>query len=173
MWHGSTSTHQHQSSQGELEHRRLKRFYPRVNKGKFTLGITKQQRRERLISQMHELAPQPGSSIGQKRKRNKSFARDLEDAGPSISFEDAEALMPTPPSSHHHISRDVRYKINLLAWLGSNHGDPALKVSLLPCSRINHYYCNASLLTAFCAQPQGAFTPSTGLRPIPDTNLGL
>lgn len=115
-----------------MEHRRLKRFYPRVHKGQFTRGITKQQQRERLLSRMREVAPQPSSSTEKKHKYNEMQAGILEDAGPSIPFEDTESLTPTPPGSHHHISRDVRHKVNLLAWLSDNRHDPALKVSSLP-----------------------------------------
>jgi hypothetical protein len=116
-------------NQGELEHRRLKRFYPRVHKGQFTRGITKQQHRERILSRLRELAPQPSSSTEKKRIYDDMHAGNSEEGGPSVSFEDAESLTPTSPSSHHQISREVRHKINLPAWLGNNEDDPALEVN--------------------------------------------
>jgi hypothetical protein len=87
---------------------------------------------------MRELAPEPRSpdsdseSTGRRRKYDKTQATNSQKPGPSVAFEDNESLMPTPPSSHHHISRDVRHKVNLLAWLGDNQFDPALEVSLSP-----------------------------------------
>jgi hypothetical protein len=116
-------------NKGELEHRRLKRFYPRVHKGQFTRGITKQQHRERILSQMRELAPQPSFSTEKKRKYGDMQAGNSEEGGLSISFEDTESLTPTSPRSHHQISREVCHKINLLAWLGNNQDDPALQVN--------------------------------------------
>ncbi|KIL62147.1 hypothetical protein M378DRAFT_13086 [Amanita muscaria Koide BX008] len=39
---------------GELEHCRVKRFYPHTSKAKYTQGISKQERRERTLFQMSE-----------------------------------------------------------------------------------------------------------------------
>jgi hypothetical protein len=44
--------------------------------------------------------------------------------------EDSEVLGPTPPEHHHHISQDVRHKVNVLNWLANNRDDPALKVGI-------------------------------------------
>jgi hypothetical protein len=116
-------------NKGELEHCQLKQFYPRVHKGQFTCGITKQQHREQILSWMHELAPQPSSSTAKKRKYGDMQANKSEDGRLSISFKDPESLTPTSPSSHHQISREVCHKINLPAWLGNNQDDPALQVN--------------------------------------------
>ena len=35
--------------QGELEHRHCKRFYPRVHKGQFVIGIAREVQRERIL----------------------------------------------------------------------------------------------------------------------------
>ena len=43
-------------------------------------------------------------------------------------MEDEEVLGPTPPEHHHHISQDVRHKVDVLNWLANNRDDPALKV---------------------------------------------
>lgn len=40
--------------QGELEHRRVKRFYARTNKVQFVLQITKHQRREELLRRIRK-----------------------------------------------------------------------------------------------------------------------
>jgi hypothetical protein len=112
------------SSQGELEHRRVKRFYQRVHKGKFTRGIAKQQQRERVIAKMKELAPQASRKGTQKRRD------DAQGWGDSISSPDDETLRDIRPQQHHHISADVRYKVQLSTWLDDKQDDPALKVRL-------------------------------------------
>ena len=127
-------------NQGELEHRRLKQFYPCVHKGEFTRGITKQQHRERILSQLRELAPQPSSSTEKKQRYDDMRAGNSEEGRPSVSFEDAESLTPTSPSSHHQISREVHHKINLVAWLGNNQDDPALEVNSMT-TKLNQMFC--------------------------------
>ncbi|KAG2063384.1 hypothetical protein BDR04DRAFT_1123294 [Suillus decipiens] len=52
--------------QGECEHRRVKRFYPRVSKAKFTAGIAKQQRRECILLKMAEGSPYENRGKGKK-----------------------------------------------------------------------------------------------------------
>jgi hypothetical protein len=106
-----------------LEHRRAKRFYVRVHKGQFARGIAKQQRRERLLHHIKELAPSGTSTRTRKRKYG-----NIEAALPHIAFEDDEELPQSFPHKHHHISRGTRHKIDLLRWLGDNEDDPALKV---------------------------------------------
>jgi hypothetical protein len=45
-----------------------------------------------------------------------------------IPMGEEEVLGPTPPEHHHHISQDVRHKVDVLNWLANNRDDPALKV---------------------------------------------
>jgi hypothetical protein len=106
--------------QGELEHRRGKRCYKRVNKGKFIVGIGKQIRRERL---MHRL-----------RERNKR-QQQLEDVDnlPTVSFEVEESLPATSPNQHHHISMDNSQKVQVVQWTDKNKKDPAVKVRCVIC----------------------------------------
>ncbi|KAF8952881.1 hypothetical protein BDZ97DRAFT_1604319, partial [Flammula alnicola] len=95
---------------GELEHRRVKRFYPRVQKGKHAKGIAKQVQRERLLHTLNE--------------RNKV---PLKNSKPSATSKANEVLPATSPDAHHHISEEVRHKVPLAQWLGKNEDDPALK----------------------------------------------
>jgi hypothetical protein len=46
----------------------------------------------------------------------------------NIPLEEEEVLGPTPPEQHHHISKDVRHKVDVLKWLADNKDDPALNV---------------------------------------------
>lgn len=52
----------------------------------------------------------------------------------------SEALPPTPPEQHHHISSETRHKVPLAGWLGANEEDPALKVRSL-------HFQNSDVLT--------------------------
>jgi hypothetical protein len=69
-----------------------------------------------------------------------STADDL----PTVPFEEQEALPPTLPSQHHHISADKRQKVQVSQWLHRNQADPAVKVCCLSysgCSslvKLNH-----------------------------------
>ena len=47
----------------------------------------------------------------------------------NIPLGEEEVLGPTPPEDHHHISKDVHHKVNVLKWLAENRHDPALTVS--------------------------------------------
>lgn len=46
----------------------------------------------------------------------------------NIPLGEEEVLGPTPPEQHHHISKDVRNKVDVLKWVADNKDDPALKV---------------------------------------------
>ncbi|KAG2743054.1 hypothetical protein P692DRAFT_20878962 [Suillus brevipes Sb2] len=91
---------------GELEHRCVKHFYPRVSKSQFTSGIAKQQRRERILFQMAEHAPSARSeSTGHKKGKGKCQNRKTVPLdAPSLRFEDSEQLPFTDPCAHYHIS---------------------------------------------------------------------
>ncbi|KAG2112868.1 hypothetical protein DEU56DRAFT_749217, partial [Suillus clintonianus] len=117
---------------GELEHRRVKRFYPRVSKSRFTSGIAKQQQRERILFRMAERIPVDKS---RKRKSMALGSREVMKADaanmPSLRFEDSEQLPYTDPRAHYHISSGVRHYLRLSQWLGKNESDPAF-VGFLP-----------------------------------------
>lgn len=123
------------SQTGELEHRRGKRHFKTVQKGKHVLGIGLQVRRERLIHRLQE-----------RNKQNPALATvDPSNDLPTVSFEEqSDALPPTPPTSHHHISVDSRQKVQLSQWLHKNRDDPAILVSvcttLLSESYFNDYF---------------------------------
>uniref|UniRef100_A0A8H8CGN3 Uncharacterized protein n=1 Tax=Psilocybe cubensis TaxID=181762 RepID=A0A8H8CGN3_PSICU len=114
---------------GELEHRRVKRFYAKTNKGRtFERQITRHQCRERLLR-----------TISEREKRSKKTSTDILQQAPSnystsnvsnaphVPFIESDALPPTLPQLHHHISADKRLKDNVHRWLYTNEGDPALK----------------------------------------------
>ncbi|KJA20593.1 hypothetical protein HYPSUDRAFT_101131, partial [Hypholoma sublateritium FD-334 SS-4] len=96
---GTTDSYSTQS--GELEHRRVKRFYARTNKNTAVHQMTRLERREYAL-------------------RSSSKLRT------NVSFEDSEALPYTPAEEHHHISKSRNFHMNIIAFLSSNQGDPAI-----------------------------------------------
>lgn len=100
--------------QGEGEHKRLKQFYPRVRKGDHVRGIARHVYRERILFQTQQAF----------NKKKQDDTNTL-----NIPLQEAEFLGPTPPEQHHHISKDVQHKVDVLKWLADNREDPALKVS--------------------------------------------
>ena len=108
-------------TKGKLEHRRPKRHYCHVQKGKHVPGIAKEVLRERLI---HFLKQRPGSSKPELKTESK-HPKSKRKGRKSVK----EALPPTDPAVHHHISTETRNKIDIADFLDANEGDPALEVS--------------------------------------------
>ena len=116
--------------QGELEHRRGKRFFKSVRKGKHAiLGIGLQVRRQHLIHQLKERQKQSMKQAGTSDLESHISTTDANDL-PTVPFEEQENLPPTLPTLHHHISLDNRQKIQVSQWLHRNQADPAVKVRL-------------------------------------------
>ncbi|KAG2029536.1 hypothetical protein BDR03DRAFT_825481, partial [Suillus americanus] len=99
---------------GELEHRRVKRFYQRVSKCQYVSGIAKQQRRERILFRMRTRIPED-------KRRIATDATEM----PFLRFEDSERLPHTDPRVHYHISNGARHFLSISQWLRKNDGDPA------------------------------------------------
>lgn len=99
------------SLQPELEHHRVKSFFPRTNKNHYVRQIAKLERKEHLMQK---------------------FASDLQERygssrSPGVPNERAS------PTVHHHIAAQSTASVNLYEWLYSNErrNDPALKVCKL------------------------------------------
>jgi hypothetical protein len=90
-----------------------------------------------ILSYMRELAPEPSSSTHKSASTMKCNLAAQKKQGFLSRLKILSRLHPHTPSSHHHISRDVRSKFNLLAWLGNHQDDPVLEVGVRsPPSRI-------------------------------------
>ena len=87
-----------------------------MRKGDHVRGIARHVYRERTL-----FKAQQGMK---KHKSTHSKAATL-----NIPLDEEEVLGPTPPEDHHHISKDVRHKVDVLKWLSDNRKDPALVVS--------------------------------------------
>ena len=117
-------------AQGELEHRRCKRFYPRVHKGKFAPGIAREVRRERILqfkSKNHHLVVKRPSHKKQKTLSRKSF---------SIAFSDSERLPSANPDRRYQMSNETRHPHDISRMIGEHYGDPALEVRTVLFSKI-------------------------------------
>ncbi|RPD82127.1 hypothetical protein L226DRAFT_541597 [Lentinus tigrinus ALCF2SS1-7] len=98
---------------GELEHRRVKRFYMRTNKNvKFISQIAKHQRREALVYKVASTAP--ATALKQRRK----LGRRLQ-----LRAADKDPLSLTLPTQHYHISDDPRNAVDLDAFAHENQDD--------------------------------------------------
>jgi hypothetical protein len=100
--------------QGELEHRRVKKFFSRTNKKQYQRQITKHEQRERRLHQM-----QTGNQPTLKRSASST---------PALAFHDSDPLPFTDPAVHYHMSQSQRHYIDVTSWLADNKQDPALKV---------------------------------------------
>ncbi|KAG2336702.1 hypothetical protein BDR05DRAFT_896368 [Suillus weaverae] len=117
---------------GELEHRRVKRFYQRVSKCQYVSGIVKQQRRERILFRMRTRIPEDKSKKKKKTaalhnrevQTRRHIATDATEM-PFLRFEDSERLPHTDPRVHYHISNGARHFLSISQWLRKNDGDPA------------------------------------------------
>ena len=107
----------------------MKRFYSRVQKGQFTRGIAKNQRREWVLNRMRQVAPTTIEDLSRKRKYG-AERRPLssEPPNPRVPFHNDEPLPSSFPDRHHEMSSDTRHKLDLPTWLGDLSDDPALEV---------------------------------------------
>ena len=117
--------------QGELEHRRVKRYYPRVHKGQYVKGIAKQTRRERILNVLANPTPlfsAKSKSASKKRKFAEFTARPGE-ANLGLPFSQNESLLPASADKPYQMSTEIRHKLDISCYLGEHEDDPALTVS--------------------------------------------
>ena len=98
------------ADQGELEHRRVKRFYKRTNKMRFERQIAKQERMERHYRKYITAL------------RKKTGVRSTSRSGSSPVTEDSS------PRQHYSVAERDRDRVDLYALASKHMGDPALKV---------------------------------------------
>ncbi|KAI0259134.1 hypothetical protein BC834DRAFT_974518 [Gloeopeniophorella convolvens] len=94
---------------GELEHRRVKRFYARTNKNDYTQQISQHEQRKRVLNTIDSRLT--GQAAG---------------AVPPAAATTDEELPPTIPRDHHHIGESNNIHFNLIIWLQEHRGDPAV-----------------------------------------------
>jgi len=114
--------------QGELEHRRVKKFFSRTNKKQYQRQIAKHEQRERRLHQMR---------MGNQPTLNPSVSSTASSA-PALAPHDLDPLPFTDPAVHYHMSQSQRNYIDITSWLADNKQDPALKVIDKPWLLFNH-----------------------------------
>ena len=97
--------------QGELEHRRVKRFYATTNKVQYAFGIAKQQRRERLLFKMNENLSACKSSARKSRRSEARRPRQL-----------------IPPDVHYYMSPTTKNYGDISSWVADHSEDHAYTV---------------------------------------------
>ena len=107
--------------QSEQEHRRVKVYYARTNKNKFTRQCTRLELRERVLRSIR--AKEKGHNEQMEPDRNDS-TKDTR-----LSFEQADPLPQTSPQDHTQISRSMRHRVDLRQFVTERRNDPAFRVS--------------------------------------------
>jgi hypothetical protein len=143
---------------GELEHRRVKKFYARTNKNVAVRQMTRLERREDALRRIQQnlkkavvgslakemdsedpkdVSGQPQTAAAASgsihvnqfhRKKAKKSAKTTMNLKPYLTFTESEALPYTPPLLHHHISDSRNFPANITSFLASFQGDPAISV---------------------------------------------
>ncbi|KAH9169480.1 hypothetical protein EDB89DRAFT_2098737, partial [Lactarius sanguifluus] len=114
---------------GELEHRRCKRFYPRVHKGKrhYKRGIAKHVHREHAI---HNIGKELNLDMSRPVKRRKLSTPD----GQLETGVAHKGLPQAPPQQRYQLPERSHHIVMLDVFLRENRRDPAVK-DFLPCLR--------------------------------------
>ncbi|KAJ3925142.1 MAG: hypothetical protein NXY57DRAFT_949196 [Lentinula lateritia] len=109
------TTDSYSTQLGELEHRRVKRFYARTNRNQFSFQIARHEHRRRTLQMISK----------QKGHQYRGRVTRSQVATPSLSFSDSDPLPFTNPMTRYHMSSSTRYFQNLTVWLGELRDDPA------------------------------------------------
>ncbi|TCD66065.1 hypothetical protein EIP91_001873 [Steccherinum ochraceum] len=152
LWLGPSDNYSTQL--GELEHRRVKRFYARTNRNKYVRQIAQQQRREEILrkiirrqkarrAQVETAQPQddlslatadspanravPAAATSTPPTPSPSSAAAQKNISPSLGFADADPLPYTAPKDKYHVSHATKFHQNIWSWLQQTSGDPATK----------------------------------------------
>jgi hypothetical protein len=120
-------------AKGELEHKRIKRFFRRTNKGRTFVGqMAHRERRHWLIITIRERV---NAQTGETTSR-RITQRVLRKRKAGVSADDSDALPRSDPSARFHVSHERRrfHVLQEFESAGAAQGDVALKVSELhPC----------------------------------------
>lgn len=128
--------------QGELEHRRVKRYYKCTNKTRFERQIAKQERMERYYRKYINTL------------REKTGARKSLRSGSSVNTGD-----DTSPQQHYSVAKKDRDHVDLYNFAGKHAGDPALKVRNVA----DYLSLNTNNFPGLCCKTQGS-SPRTGFQ---------
>jgi hypothetical protein len=105
--------------QGELEHRRVKKYYQRTNKNKtFVQQIGRQERRDAILRRISERVTSSSSHAKLKRTRRRRHRTRK-------TNEEDDALPQASPTLRYQMSHETRHGIRLSDWLLEHENDIA------------------------------------------------
>ncbi|KAF5351441.1 hypothetical protein D9758_013515 [Tetrapyrgos nigripes] len=94
---------------GELEHKRVKRFYARTNKTfRYVRQVTAHEKRKRIIEQL--------------KNRQEAVKED----SIAVPFHHSDPLPPSSPHLRYKISADNSQWLNIPQWMNQHEDDPAV-----------------------------------------------
>ena len=111
--------------QSEREHKRLKAYYARTNKNKFTRQCARHEQRERILRSIH--AKEKDHMVHEQMELDRNNGtKDTR-----LSFEQVDPLPQTSPQDHIHISQSKKHCVDLRRFLNERRNDPAFHVSII------------------------------------------
>jgi hypothetical protein len=115
--------------QGELEHRRVKKYYQRTNKNKtFVQQIGRQERRDAILRRISERVASSSNHSKSKRARRRRRRRRVRKAN-----EEDDTLPRALPTLRYQMSHETRHAIRLSDWLQQHENDIAATVCISCC----------------------------------------
>ncbi|TFK94497.1 hypothetical protein K466DRAFT_476226 [Polyporus arcularius HHB13444] len=121
--HGTTDNTSTQP--GELEHKRVKRFYALTNKNvKFAWQIARLQRRQQYLHGRGSYSAPPPKKM--KKKSRACYVRRAPLRAPvQLPFDTEEPLAPCSPKEHTQIAEEQANSVNIRALIAQNRSDPS------------------------------------------------
>ncbi|KAH9884316.1 hypothetical protein C8Q73DRAFT_661143 [Cubamyces lactineus] len=111
---------------GELEHRRIKRFYIRTNKtSRFQSQIGAHERRERVINTT-QMQPGFPKNAPWKKKARRLMTKKAS-TGLRLPHDQPEEAGQCLPQEHHYISEEQRHHVDVTGFVHEHEGDPAVE----------------------------------------------
>ncbi|KAF5378621.1 hypothetical protein D9757_009547 [Collybiopsis confluens] len=144
------TTDSYSTQVGELEHRRIKRFYSRTNKVfRYVRQVTNQERRVRIVKSIERRLEDQ-----QKSKAAEAENSKIQDSSnPRIPFEHEDPLPIADPTSHYQVSMTRSHRLPIMPWLDKHEDDLAVNHFLRKLR--THVFCR---LTGECDEE--SVTPS-------------
>ncbi|KAF5355388.1 hypothetical protein D9757_014614 [Collybiopsis confluens] len=114
------TTDSYSTQVGELEHRRIKRFYSHTNKAfRYVRQVTSQERQVRLIQAIRQRL--------ENEKANENSKSDSLQANPRMPFKYKDPLPIADPSTRYQVSKSRSLHLNIMPWLNGLEEDVATK----------------------------------------------
>nr|GAT49693.1 predicted protein [Mycena chlorophos] len=124
LWFGTLDSYSTQV--GELEHRRVKRFYARTNKNRAVRQMTLLERRDTFFRNIRARAVKTATAT--VRPHAATPVRQIRRSKKTVPFAEREALPYAAPEQHYHVAASQNDSIHVPSWLYEHRNDPAVRV---------------------------------------------